>query len=165
MTDFPDRAAVRAELAALFKGNLTGAGKLVQTVYSFTVKDFGGASPVMVVGSGGTEMVPFTARGSRPVFSLDLWTFVLYADVKENGELTTVDDIPLAEGGVPVWSEADSEAALDAIEAGVRQLLDSNPRGANWKSIKYAGPSTVDQVPVGDQVYRRELTPLRVEVF
>jgi hypothetical protein len=158
----PDRSLVRAEFAQLLTDNLVGAGKLVQAVYGYTAKDFGGASPVLVVGSAGTEDVQFggSGSGSYPNFLIDLWSFVLYADVKENGELTTVDDVPLAEGGVPVWSEQDSEQALDLIEAGVRQFINAL-HGVTWDKIEYAGATAADIVSVGDASYRRELFTLR----
>lgn len=166
MTALPDRSAVRAEFAALLTASMTGAGQLAQAVYGYTVKDFGGQSPVLVVGSAGTVPLLFGGEGTGeyPVYSIDLWSFVLYADVKENGELTTVGDIPLTEGGVPVWDEEDSEATLDLIEAGVRQFVNAL-HGVTFDRVEYAGSSTADIVQVGDQSYRRELFPLRFKTM
>jgi hypothetical protein len=159
VTGLADRSAVRAEFAALLTANLTGPGKLAQAVFGYTVKDFGGVMPALVVGSAGTERQPFEKIGSYPYYLIDLWSFVLYADVQENGALT-LDNL-----GAPVWDEEDSEAALDALEAGVRQLIDTGQPGDTWESIEYTGPSHVDIVSVGDASYRRELIPLRFKTM
>lgn len=159
MTALPDRSAVRAEFAALLTAGMTGPGKLAQTVYPYTVKDFGAKMPVLVVGSAGTGQSARTRSGITPAYRIDLWVFVLYAAVAEDGTLT------LGADAQPVWDEADSELALDQIEAAVRALIDSNQRGAAWQVIDYASDSTVDIIPVGDQSYRRELIPLKFSVF
>jgi hypothetical protein len=149
MTVLATRAAVRAAFAALLSASLTGSGKPLQAVYAYTVKDFGEMMPVAVVGSAGTERAAFGGHsGSAPNFLLDLWIFVLYAEV------TTA-------GVVAGWTEQDSEAMLDGIEASVRQLIDTSQQTDNWETIEYAGATTADLVAVGDQSYRVERIPLR----
>lgn len=158
MTALPNRSAVRAAFAAVLTAGLTGPGQLVQAVYGYTVKDFGAKMPVLVVGSGGTEQA-LRSMDIVPGYLLDLWTFVLYAEVTEDGTLVTMSN-------VPVWSEADSELALDAIEAAVRAVIDRNQsNGENWQAIDYAGASTADIIQVGDQSYRREHTLLRFKTY
>lgn len=160
----PDRSQVRVEFAALLKAALVGEGKLVQALYPYSIGDLAGQSPVVVVGSGGAERKRLTPRTGRAAYVLEVWIFVLYAELdKPNPD--GVGPLKLGLDGQPVWDEADSELALDQIEAQVGELLSSSPRGASWKSVDYAGPSTVDIIPIGGIAYRRELVPLRFEVF
>jgi hypothetical protein len=154
MTGLATRAAVRTAFAALLTASLTGSGKPLQAVYSYTVKDFGELMPVAVVGSAGTERAAFGGHsGSSPNFLLDLWIFVLYAEVTSAGVVTAG------------WTEQDSEAMLDAIEASVRLLIDSSQQTDTWETIEYAGATTADLVAVGDQSYRVERIPLRFKTM
>lgn len=156
MTGLVARSTIRAEFATLLENALTGSGQPVQAVYSYTVKDFGQAMPVLVVGGGGTERAPLGGHsGSYPNYLLSLWVFVLYAEVDETGKLI------LDVSDQPVWDEQDSEAMLDAIEAAVRVVIDANQQAASWETIEYAGATSADEITVGDQSYRRELIPLR----
>lgn len=159
-TAIPERSLVRAELAALLTAGLTGPGHLVKAVFKYAVKDFSAKSPVLVIGSAGTDPKPFTMRGSRPGYLLDLWVFVLYASVDKNGALVTDPAT-----NKPAWTESDSQDTLDLIEAQVRELLDGNQKGSNWKAVNYAAPSDAQTLSVGDQSYRAELIPLRFETF
>lgn len=165
MGALPARWEVRAELAALLRAELVGDGRLAKAVYSYTVKDFGAEMPVLVLGSGGTRRVPFTARGTHPGYLIDLYIFVLYAEIGADadggtGELTTDPDTGLA-----VWDEQASEETLDRIESQVRELLDRNQRGATWKNVTYNGDTTTEIIQVGDSSYRRELVPLLFSVY
>jgi hypothetical protein len=145
---------VRSAFAALLSANLAGSGKPLQAVYAYTVKDFGHVMPVAVVGSAGSERVALGGHaGSYPNFLLDLWIFVLYAQVDSAGS-------PVAG-----WTEQDSEAMLDSIETSVRLLIDASQQTDSWETIEYAGATTADLIAVGDQSYRRELIPLRFKTM
>lgn len=157
-TPLPDRSQLRAALAGLLR-SLTGTSGLVQAVYDHLAGDFDEQSPVIVVGSGGTERRPFTQRGQRSGYRLDVWVFVLYAALDEDGQ-------PLLDAqGAPAWTEADAQTALDQIEQQIGQLLSTNQRGAGWQAVDYAGQTQVDVVSIGGAAYLREWIPLRFETF
>ena len=62
------------------------------------------------------------------------------------------------------WGSDDTEAKLDAIEAGIAGIVQANARHALWNDMQYAGRSKVEDVMTIDGfVYRRESTPVRVE--
>lgn len=153
------RTDVRTAFAALVRADLVERAGLLQAVYDHMRGDFDNQSPVVVVTASGTERTPFTLVGSRPTFLLHLFVFVLYAALNADGGLL-VDA-----AGEAVWDEADSESALDDIEEAIRALVDGNQRGAEWKAVGYAGPSTADIIAIGGANYRREIIPLRFEAF
>lgn len=153
-----DRSQLREGFAALLNAGLTGDGRLVQAVFAYHVGDFGTRFPVVVVRSGGTERRPFP-QGGYPVHLLEAWVFVLYAALDEHGQLQR------DAAGEPAWDEQDSENTLDEIEQEIRALVDSNPRGAHWKSVEYAGPSEVGVEKIGGVAYRTEVIPLRFHAF
>lgn len=157
-TPLPDRSQLRQALAGLLN-SLTGTGGLVQAVYDHLAGDIDEQSPVIVVGSGGTERKAFTLRGQRASYRLDVWVFVLYAALDDDGKLLLDDQ------GAPAWTEADAAQALDQIEQQIGQLLSTNQRGAYWQAVDYAGQSQVDVVSIGGASYLRECIPLRFETF
>lgn len=165
MAALPERWEVRAEFAALLSAELVGAGRLAKAVYSYTVKDFGAEMPVLVLGSGGTRRVPFTARGSHPGYLIDLYIFVLYAEIGPDADSGTGELTIVPATGAAIWDEQASEETLDRIESQVRELLDRNQKGATWKSVTYNGDTTTEIIQVGDASYRRELVPLLFNVF
>lgn len=108
---------------------------------------FGGATPLVLVLSGGSGRKPseFGAK-DLPTFLLSVRTYVL---------LSTPDG---------TWTKEDAEARLDAIEAGVARMCLDYQQTATWQNIQYSGVSRVEDVMTIDGfVYRRETIPLIVE--
>lgn len=144
-SDVTNRETVRDAFTSLLSTALVGSGLSVQAVYGYKIGDFQGQSPVVVVASSGTGrgMAAFDSAGSD-VF-LDVWVFVLYND----------------EGD---WDEADAEDRLDLIEKEICDVVIDNHSTANWIDADYEARSTVDDVAIGGQEYKRERIPLRFMV-
>ncbi len=140
-----ERETVREALAGLLAAEMIGEGKPLQAVYPYLVGDFGGQSPVLVLGSAGTQRVLTTKRVQTTTLYVHAHVFVLYADGS--------------------WTEADTEALLDTIEAGVAAVVQANRTGAAWNFLTYADRSRTDAVTVGGAEYRREIIPLAMEVY
>jgi hypothetical protein len=137
------RKDIRETFANLLRDLVTAA----QVVYDHQPGDFGGQSPAVTVGSGGSERSSFTFAGSQSVFYLDVHVFVR-----------------VGEDGGP-YTQADAEDALDAVEQQIAASLDAVRRGAKWESIDYAGRSEAAFVLVDGLEYKRESIPLQVTVF
>lgn len=138
------RATARIALADLLVAHLPD----VQAVYPHQVADFGGQSPVLVITSAGSERARMTMRGSRATFQYNLHVFVLYSDTQSG------------------WTEADAEAALDAIEQQIAATLDTHMQTDAWQHIAYRDASQADGPPpviAGDE-YRHEIIPVAVMV-
>ncbi len=141
-----NRETVRDALATLIGTAAVGSGKPVQAVFNYRVGDFGGASPVVVVSSRGSDRRQLTVRGGRAKFFLQVDTLVLYSD----------------EG---TWGEDDAEDALDAIEAILAGVVAANQVTAQWAALAYAGESTRMDVMIGGVEYIREAVSLVAEVY
>lgn len=156
----PTRRQVREAFASLLAANDVGEGKPVRAVYAHRVGDFAGQTPVRALGSGGTESQPLTTRGTRRVYLIDVFTFVLYALVDDAENL--VLDAQLQ----PVWDEQDAEDTLDALDDRLQQLLSGlRANEPYWKSVSVAGASQTEVVTLGGLAYYLEVTPLRFELF
>jgi predicted alternative tryptophan synthase beta-subunit len=139
------RQAAREQLGSLLSTALVGTGKLAQAVYDYRIGDFAGLSPVVTVSSRGSIHPPMTVRGLRGSYRLQVDTFVAYA----------------ATG----WTEADSEDALDAIEAVIAGVIAANPTSTAWNSIDYDAPTERADVEVGGIEYAHEQAVFLVEVY
>jgi len=140
------RQAAREQLGSLLTTALVGTGKLAQAVYGYRIGDFGGQSPVVTVSSRGSNHPAMTVRGLRGSFRLQVDTFVAYA----------------AGTG---WTEADSEDALDAIEAVMASVIAASPTSIAWADIRYAGDTERADVEVGGIEYAHEQAIFQVEVY
>lgn len=137
------RKEVREHLAGLLSAAMVP--NIVAEVYPYQVADLGGQTPVICISSGGSDRVK--PANSQVGFILRLQTFVLY-------------------GNKGTWTEELAEDRLDLIEKTVDQTLAANLRTDYWQYIAYNGESVPDYVVMDDGLeYRRESTPLRVEVF
>lgn len=138
------RATIRSAVAGLLTSGLSlPSGNVME----FLPGAFRGATPVVLVLSSGSGREPIAyALETQPVFFLDIKTYVLMG----------------AKDGT--WSSDDTEAKLDAIEAGIAGIVQANARHALWNDMQYAGRSKVEDVMTIDGfVYRRESIPVRVE--
>jgi hypothetical protein len=140
------RQAAREKLGSLLSTALVGTGLLAQAVYDYRIGDFGGQSPVVTVSSRGSNHPAMTVRGLRGSFRLQVDTFVAYA----------------AGTG---WTEADSEDALDAIEAVIAGVIAANPTSTTWGSIAYAEATERFDWEIGGIAYAHEQAVFQVEVF
>ena len=141
-----NRETLRDALAALLTTALVGTGLPTQHVYGYPIGDFGGESPVVVVGSAGSERVRETTSSKwRDWFHLDVFVFVLCVD-----PVTTT-----------TWDEDDAEDALDLIEKEIADALIDNTEAGSANFFEPAGRSTVDHIVIGGADYRREHIPVR----
>lgn len=141
-----NRETVRDAFTTLLSTALTGAGNPVQVVYGYQIGNLEGLSPVVIVSSAGTFRQRLTLQGSRATFYLNVHIFVLYTDES-------------------TWNEDDAEDRLDLIEEKIASVLDANQRTANWEALDYADRSVCDGVEIGGVEYRREVIPIKVEVY
>ena len=143
------RQPVRTHFASLLDTALVGTGLPAQAVYAYLVGDFGGASPVVVVGSGPIDRrIAGLGNCWNSYITLNVYVFVLYAD-PANG-----------------WTESDASDAIDAVEAIIADTTINN-RNANgyWGNGKYLGPTMPDVVAIGGIPYQRELIKVQFEVI
>jgi hypothetical protein len=142
--DSDNRETLRDALAALLTTALVGTGLPAQHVYGYPIGDFGAESPVVVVGSAGSERVRETTSSKwRDWFHLDVFVFVVCVDAG-----TT-------------WGEDDAEDALDLIEKEIADALIDNTEAGSVNFFEPAGRSTVDHIVIGGDNYRREHIPVR----
>lgn len=141
------RQQIRAQLAALLSGALSGSGGAAQVVYDHLPGDFDGQSPVVAVGSRGSTRERLTFRGGQTTFLFDVFVFVLAADAAAG------------------WTEADAEDAIDTIELAIAEALGGNQTPAvGWTAADYAGETEVDYLTIGGAEYRRERIPIALTV-
>lgn len=141
-----NRKTAREALATLLTTALVGSGKPVQALYDYRPADFGGQSPVVTVSSAGTRRRRMTAMGSRATPLLRVDMFVVYSDQA-------------------TWTEADTEDALDDLEATVAGVLDDNQRTAAWQALDYADASQRMSAVIGGVEYAWESIQVAVEVY
>ncbi len=147
------RKTFRHALADLIESRLAGPGGILQAVYAYGARDFGGQSPVVTITSDGSlrkmtfesgEVMP----GPFTKAYLDVHIFVAYS-VRDDG-----------------YTEADSEDALDDVEAAIMSLVHEFSKGGvdmPWFAIRPAGRSKTSIVQLGD-LYRYEHIPLELDV-
>lgn len=139
-----NRKAIREELASILGGQVSAA----QVVYNHQPGDFGGQSPAICIGSAGSERPRMTMRGNQATFYLDLDVFVLTAEAASSS-----------------YTQADSEDALDDVEAQIAQVVATFQETNIWNTLDYSGRSETDFVIVDGKEYKRERIPLQVGVF
>lgn len=139
-----NRKTSRAQLAVLLAAALVGSGKPVQTVYAYQVGDFDAKGPVVAITSGGASRAQRAiATRQDSAFRLNVHVFVPYS----------------ATG----WTEANSEDALDDIEAIIAGVLVTNRvLPGYWDFIEYDGNSEVDAIFEGGILYRHETIAVNV---
>lgn len=138
-----NRETARDGLAALLT---TALASLVQTVYHYRVGNFEGASPVVVVSSGGSLRRRATLQGGRATVYLQVDVFVLYSD----------------EG---TWGEDEAEDRIDAIESAIAGVVDANQATDDWYALSFSERSQRLDVEVGGLEYIREVITLAAEVW
>lgn len=127
------RKDVRTHFAGLLA---TALSSLVSNVYAYRKADFNGASPVVVVSSGGSEAATMTFQGNRPGHYITVFVFVRYA---------------FGAG----WTEEDCEDRLDDIGEVIQETVSANQVSNYWQSITQAGKSETYGVTIGVE-YRAE---------
>lgn len=140
------RATIRAAVAALLPSALgIPAGNVLEGLPGA----FRGASPLVAVLSAGSHR-PTEAYGTlEPHVYLDIRTYVL---------------LSMPDG---TWTEANAEATIDALEAGVASVVLACKRPTTlWHDVEYAGRSRVEDVITLDGfIYRRETIPLMIRLL
>ena len=140
------RRLIREHLANLIRVHAEHA----KAVYDYQVGDFVDGSPVVAVTSAGSHRQPFTFKGSRPTFFLNIEVFVLYADPD----------------ATPVWTEADAEDAIDALEMEIADAISGHvTEEGYWSHMKYETRSLVSTIVLDGTTYLWEVIPVEVEVL
>jgi hypothetical protein len=136
------RETARDALTTLLTAGLSGTA---QEVVGHRVSDPAGKTPVVAVLSGGTHRERLTFQGTRPTFYLTIQVLVLAED---------------ATG----YTEADAEDKLDALEAAIAGVLESNWRTTDWEALEQTDPSEVLDVAIGGHAYFLEVIPVAVRL-
>ena len=138
-----DRKSARQILKTLLAANLTNA----VAGYDYAPHDFAGVSPVFYISSSGSEPVPFTGKGVKNKFHLNVHLLALYSS----------ND---------AYTEAEAENALDDLENQLRQTIAANRKTADWQDIRYAGKTNADQpILIGGELYLHEIVPIVMETY
>ena len=146
------RKTARKALAVLLTSALVGTGKPAQACYAYPPADFV-ESPMIFIRSAGTATqrkgIGQTKGFNR--FFLEIMVYVLAANY-ETG-----------------WTQEAVADALDDIEAGVRDVLLTNPTNAAWTNLGI--PDQVSEVyhlsadQSGGVVFDAEIIRVEVEVY
>jgi hypothetical protein len=117
-----NRKDVRHKFYDLCKLNVPAA----EEVFPGKVSSFNGKSPVLVLGSNGTDRTQYAGNLPSPVFGIDIFVFSILKDIERN------------------FTELDSEDAMDDIEFQISQLVAQNQVADEWQSITYSTPTQID---------------------
>ena len=140
----PVRSVIRKKVAQLLQGSLVGPGLPVEAVYDYQIADFDKQSPVIVVTSSGTEDL----NEVQQVVYIDVHVFVTYSASTAAGEV--------------VWTEEQSEDAIDLISAWVASIIgyykdrrrEDEPE---WEQVEADGRTNVEPVLISGINNRHEI--------
>ncbi len=140
------RATIRAAVADLLEDALSlPDGNVMRALPG----GFRGATPVVLVLSGGSGRAPWEYGTTQPVIMLDIKTYVLMGKNTKDGV---------------EWSSEDTEAKLDELEAVISAAIQANATSGPWMDMHYTGRSRVEDVLTVDGfIYRRETIPIVIE--
>lgn len=142
------RKDVRKAFAALLRTHMTGSGNPAQSVHDHLVSDFGGASPVVIVGSGGAFRDPFTFDSSQAKFDLQVFFFVWYGDKDTAPAAYTLDS---------------AEEILDELERILAEVIENNQQTQWWNGLTQKNFSERNDLDIGGNYYLRERFVVEVE--
>lgn len=133
---------MRSDVRAAIKGGLLTACPTA-TVFDYVPMEPGLPSPLVMLETVSTERVPITFQGTQRRHLITVHLFVTLSDT--------------------TYTESASQASLDALEEAVGGWL-AQAKGPTltWKSLQPAGPSVIDLVTTGGDVWRHEAIPLAV---
>ena len=132
---------MRSEIRAALKAGLMVAAPTA-TVYDYVPMEAGLPSPMILLEVVGTERVAASFQGQQRRHLITVHLFVTLSD--------------------DAYTESASQASLDALEEAVGGWMTANKSGLAWKSLQSTGPSVVDLVTTGGDVWRHEAVPLAV---
>ena len=132
---------MRSDVRAAIKGGLLAVVPSA-TVFDYVPMQPGLPSPLVMLEVVSTERVAITYQGQQRRHLVTLHLFVTLSD--------------------DTYNESASQADLDALEEAVGGWMTANKSGLTWKSLQSAGPSVVDLVTTGGDVWRHEAIPLAV---
>lgn len=113
------------------------------TVYDYVPLEPGLSSPLIMLEVVSTERTAVTFQGVQRRHLITAHLFVTLSDAD--------------------YAESASQATLDAVEEAIGAWVGgAGAQGLTWKSLKHAGPSLVDLVTTGGDVWRHEAIPLAV---
>lgn len=144
-----NRETARDALAALFSTALVSP-TLAQAVYNHLPAKFNGQTPVVCVGSGGTERTPIHigAQKFHTWVYLTVYVFVLYSEEP---------------GGA--WTRALAEDRLDLLEVTIADVVMANRNNPGvWDMLEYAGRTVIEGPVTIGQSYLIETINLKARV-
>lgn len=137
------RKETRQALAQLLTTEVTSAKK----VYAFQKAKLKGQTPVLCVTSAGSARTRQTLAGSGATFTLDIHSFVLYAD-----------------GGS--WTEEQAEDRLDDLEQQISAVVDKYAKSTSWARLTYADRSDArSPVTLEGITYLHEVIPVEIQIY
>lgn len=133
---------MRSDVRAAIKQGLATAAPSA-TVFDYVPMEPGLPSPLIMLEVVSSERVPITYQGVQRRHLITVHLFVTLSDA--------------------TYTESASQASLDALEEAVGGWVSAaHGEGLTWKSLKTAGPSMIDLVTTGGDIWRHEAIPLAV---
>lgn len=143
------RKETREHVGASIGAYMAGDDKPLAAFSDYTDTDFGGQSPVGVIGATGTAQGLKMAKGETAVYLFDVSFLTLRKDPND-----------------ATYTDEDAENALDTVSDTFRAWVEDNRKNTPfWNYVGIEGRSTV--IPVqneGGDAYWMEVFPIRVEV-
>lgn len=145
------RKQIRNRIVALMSAEMAGTGNVLAEALG-PVGDWGGASPVALVGSDGSTLQKPASLAARPVVHrFRVQALVKYAEIDASGALVLDDD------GVAVWTDEQAANTLDDINDAMQAFWQSHKSDAGyWISVDYPADTAIEIVDAGGVVYLRE---------
>ena len=139
-----NRETSRDALALLLQTALVGSGLPVGAVFNYRPAMFS-AVPAVVASSDGSERLDETLDNAyEDHFFLLVFVFVPYAIAGST------------------WGPDDAEDAIDLIEKMIADVIMDNRNTANWEYIEFTGRTTIDDIVIGSEEFKRETLPIKV---
>lgn len=142
MSTAMNREVVRDTIVAGLQPALTVA----QTVVGHQKANLAGQWPATMVFTAGSLRPQVTEQGIRSEFYYVVQLWVLY----------------FKEG---LWTEAQAEDTLDALEQQLVEWMINNQVGELWTSLAFNGRSRISIVPLAGESYLMEEIPVMAEVY
>lgn len=136
-----NRETVRDELVTQLRTALTVAQKVEG--HKANIK---GQWPALLLLTAGSLRPQFTESGVRSEFYYTAQLWVLY---HKDG----------------LWTEAQAEDALDALEKQLAEWMANNQVGEIWTALMFDGRSRVGTINEGGETFLVEEVPIKAEVY
>lgn len=142
-----NRETSRDALATLLTTALVGTGLPAGVVFNYRPATFGAVPAVVVTSEGGERLDETLDNAYLDYFYLAVFVFVPYAVAGST------------------WGPDDAEDAIDLIEKMIADVVMDNRNTANWGYIEFAQRSTIDDIVIGSEEFKRETLHVKVSKF